>query len=80
MSVARYFQAIVAYGDRVYVFDGVKEPEEYGSPVPPFDKPDPDYTTVPTTIPQTTIPQTTLPKSSVTTVAGAPTTVAVTTP
>ena len=80
MSVARYFQAIVAYGDRVYVFDGVKEPEEYGSPVPPFDKPDPDYTTVPTTIPQTTIPQTTLPKSSVTTVVGAPTTVAVTTP
>jgi hypothetical protein len=62
------------------VFDGVKEPEEYGSPVPPFDKPDPDYTTVPTTIPQTTIPQTTLPKSSVTTVAGAPTTVAVATP
>jgi len=80
MSVARYFQAIVAYGDRVYVFDGVKEPEEYGSPVPPFDKPDPDYTTVPTTIPQTTIPQTTLPKSSVTTVASTPTTVAVTTP
>jgi hypothetical protein len=62
------------------VFDGVKEPEEYGSPVPPFDKPDPDYTTVPTTIPQTTIPQTTLPKSSVTTVASTPTTVAVTTP
>jgi hypothetical protein len=53
----------------------VKEPEEYGSPVPPFDTPDPDYTTVPTTIPQTT-----LPNSSVTTVAGVPTTVAVTTP
>jgi hypothetical protein len=31
----------------VYVFDGIKEPEEYGSPVPPFDKPDPNY--VPTT-------------------------------
>jgi len=57
MSVARYFQAIVAYGDRVYVFDGVKEPEEYGSPVPPFDRPDPDYTTVPTTIPQTSLPK-----------------------
>jgi hypothetical protein len=54
--VARYFQAIVAYGDRVYVFDGVKEPEEYGSPVPPFDKPDPDYTTVPTSIPGSTLP------------------------
>jgi hypothetical protein len=47
MSVARYFPALVAYGDRVYVFDGIKEPEEYGSPVPPFDKPDPNY--VPTT-------------------------------
>jgi hypothetical protein len=45
MSVARYFPALVAYGDRVYVFDGNKEPEEYGSPVPPFDKPDPNYTT-----------------------------------
>ena len=75
MSVARYFQAIVAYGDRVYVFDGVKEPEEYGSPVPPFDVPDPDYTTVPTTIPQTT-----LPKVVVTTIAGSPTTIPVTTP
>ncbi|TSA53911.1 MAG: murein L,D-transpeptidase [Actinobacteria bacterium] len=59
MSVARYFQAIVAYGDRVYVFDGIQEPEKYGSPVPPFDKPDPDYTTVPTTIPQTTLPNVT---------------------
>ena len=75
MSVARYFQAIVAYGDRVYVFDGVKEPEEYGSPVPPFDTPDPDYTTVPTTIPQTT-----LPNVVVTTIAGSPTTLPVTAP
>jgi hypothetical protein len=75
MSVARYFQAIVAYGDRVYVFDGVKEPEEYGSPVPPFDTPDPDYTTVPTTIPQTT-----LPKVVVTTIAESPTTLPVTAP
>jgi lipoprotein-anchoring transpeptidase ErfK/SrfK len=75
MSVARYFQAIVAYGDRVYVFDGVKEPEEYGSPVPPFDTPDPDYTTVPTTIPKSD-----LPKSGATTIAGSPTTIPVTAP
>lgn len=46
MSVARYFPALVAYGDRVYVFDGIKEPEQYGSPVPPFDRPDPSYTTI----------------------------------
>ena len=74
MSVARYFPALVAYGDRVYVFDGIKEPEEYGSPPPPFDRPDPNYTTttsVPpttvapsTTVPPTTVPPTTVPKST----------------
>ena len=53
MSVARYFPALVKYGDRVYIFDGIKEPEEYGSPVAPFDKPDPNYTTIPT---ETTLP------------------------
>ncbi|NQV97620.1 MAG: L,D-transpeptidase family protein [Acidimicrobiaceae bacterium] len=79
MSVARYFPALVKYGDRVYVFDGIKEPEEYGSPVPPFDTPDPNYTTtsvVATSLPvQTTIPisvtstivSTTVPKSTSTT-------------
>jgi hypothetical protein len=67
MSIARYFPALVAYGDRVYVFDGIKEPEEYGSPPPPFDKPDPNYTTTtsstvpPTTAPPTTAVSTTVP-------------------
>ena len=65
MSVARYFPALVEYGDRVYVFDGVKEPEEYGSPLAPFDKPDPNYTTIAT--------ETTLPISP-TTVSAVPTT------
>jgi peptidoglycan hydrolase-like protein with peptidoglycan-binding domain len=51
MSVARYFPSLVEYRDRIYVFDGVKEPEEYGSPLPPADRPDPNYTTVPTTLP-----------------------------
>jgi hypothetical protein len=56
MSIARYFPALVAYGDRVYVFDGIKEPEEYGSPPPPFDKPDPNYTTTTSsTVPPTTV-------------------------
>lgn len=49
MSIARYFPALVEYGDRVYVFDGVKEPEQYGSPPPPFDRPDPNYTTTTST-------------------------------
>ncbi|MFM9094755.1 MAG: peptidoglycan-binding protein [Acidimicrobiaceae bacterium] len=75
MSVARYFPALVAYGDRVYVFDGIKEPEEYGSPIPPFDKPDPNYTTIAA---ETTLPTvTTLP--SVTTVGSVTTTTSSTT-
>jgi hypothetical protein len=74
MSVARYFPALVAYGDRVYVFDGIKEPEEYGSPIPPFDKPDPNYTTIAaeTTLPTTVLPVTTLP--TVSTITNASTT------
>lgn len=65
MSVARYFPALVAYGDRVYVFDGIKEPEEYGSPPPPFDRPDPNYVPTTTVPPTTTAPPTTVPKSTV---------------
>ena len=71
MSVARYFPALVAYGDRIYVFDGIKEPEEYGSPVPPFDKPDPNY------VPTTTIPPggtTTVKPGGTTTVVASTTT------
>jgi len=66
MSVAQLFPALVQFRDRVYVFDGLKEPEEYGSPLPPADRPDPDYTTVPTT---TTIPPTSLPTTAPTTTA-----------
>jgi hypothetical protein len=53
---------MVQFRDRIYVFDGIKEPEEYGSPLPPADRPDPNYTTVPTS---TTVPvATTLPTST----------------
>ncbi|NBY58245.1 MAG: hypothetical protein EBX38_02770 [Actinobacteria bacterium] len=80
MSVAQLFPALVQFRDRIYVFDGVKEPEEYGSPLPPADRPDPNYTTttvlptttlpattVPTAVPATTIPATTVPKTVPTT-------------
>jgi hypothetical protein len=60
MSVALLFPALVQFRDRIYVFDGVKEPEEYGSPLPPADRPDPNYTTT-TVLPTTTLPATTLP-------------------
>ena len=69
MSVARYFPALVKYGDRIYVFDGLREPEVYGSPLPPWDKPDPNYTTLPTVTTLVSAPTTT-----VTTIVGAPTT------
>ena len=76
--ISEYFPAMVEYGDRVYVFDGVKEPEELGSQPPPWDKKDPNYTTTTsstttlpkpaTTIPKTTVPATTVPAPAVTTV------------
>ena len=77
MSVATLFPAMVQFRDRIYVFDGIKEPEEYGSPLPPADRPDPDYTTVPTTTlpPSTTVPVTvpqTVPTTPTTTTTTAP--------
>jgi hypothetical protein len=70
--VSNYFPALVQYNDRVYVFDGVKEPEEYGSVPPPFDKKDPNYTTTTSstststsTVPSTSVPKTTVPKTTV---------------
>ncbi|MFZ9697110.1 MAG: L,D-transpeptidase family protein [Ilumatobacteraceae bacterium] len=65
MFISEYFPSLVAYGDRIYIFDGVKEPEQYGSPLPPADKPDPNYTTT-----------TSEPKSTTTTAGGVTTTVA----
>ena len=49
MHIAEYFPSLVADGDLVYVFDGVKEPEDYGAQLPVFDYPDPDYTTTTST-------------------------------
>lgn len=74
--ISNYFPALVKYNDRVYVFDGVKEPEEYGSQPPEWDKPDPNYTTTTststtTTVPKTTVPKTTVPKVTTTTVVPA---------
>ena len=45
MHIGNYFPSLVKYGDQVFVFDGVKEPEAYGAQVPPFNTPDPNYTT-----------------------------------
>lgn len=70
--ISEYFPSLVQYNDRVYVFDGLKEPEEYGSQSPPWDRPDPNYTTTTTIAPTTTVPRTMPPtttSSTTTTIA-----------
>ncbi len=62
MHIGSYFPSLVTYGDQVFVFDGVKEPEAYGAQLPPFNTPDPSYTTTTsTTTTTTTMPTTTKP-------------------
>jgi hypothetical protein len=58
LKLSEYFQTLVADGDQVYVFDGVKEPEEYGAQLPRFNWPDPNYTTTTSTTTTTTPPAT----------------------
>ena len=63
MHISDYFQSLVAKGDQVFVFDGVKEPEAYGAQPPRFNWVDPSYTTTTTTTiaaPVVTLPPTTL--------------------
>ncbi|MSO60398.1 MAG: hypothetical protein EXQ63_08760 [Ilumatobacteraceae bacterium] len=79
--VSEYFPAMVQYSDRVFVFDGVKEPEAYGSPTPYFNRPWPEYTTTTSSTSSTSTTSTMAPppvKNSSTTVP-APAVVATTT-
>lgn len=81
------FQELTANGDQVFVFDGVKEPEEYGEQKPYFNRIDPDYsttttttTTVPASTTTTTPPSTTtVPTATTTTVPATTTTTSTTT-
>lgn len=59
MHISDYFQTLVAKGDQVFVWDGVKEPEEYGSPPPRFNWRDPNYTTTTSTTTTVVKPSTT---------------------
>lgn len=65
--ISEYFPSLVKYGDRVFVFDGVKEPEAYGSPPPFFNKPWPDFTTTTSSVPPGATTSTN-PKSTTTTI------------
>lgn len=67
------FQDVTANGDQVFVFDGVKEPEEHGAQLPYFNRIDPDYST--TTTSTTTVP----PSTTTSTVPPSTTTLAATT-
>lgn len=69
MFISEYFPSLVAYGDRIYIFDGVKEPEQYGAPLPPADRPDPNYTTTTSEPKTTTTTTTTIVGETTTTVA-----------
>ncbi|CAN5616942.1 hypothetical protein BH10ACT2_BH10ACT2_09250 [soil metagenome] len=90
MDIADYFPSLVSNGDKVYVWDGVKEPEAQtkAERTPPFDYPNPAATTsttststtlAPTTTPAPTTspptpPPTTTTTTSTTTTTAAPTT------
>jgi len=77
-SIANYFPSLVHLGDRVFVWDGKKEPEAQSKKdmTPPFEYPDPNATTTTssttttsttttTTVPKTTTtPKTTVPKTT----------------
>jgi peptidoglycan hydrolase-like protein with peptidoglycan-binding domain len=89
MHIGNYFPSLVKYGDQVFVFDGLKEPEAYGAQLPPFNTPDPSYTTTTSTTTTTTTttiapvtqapattPAPTPPPTAAPTTAAAPTTVA----
>ena len=59
------FQDVTATGDQIFVFDGVKEPEDHGAQLPYFNRIDPDYSTT-TTSTTTTTTTTTVPPSTTT--------------
>ena len=71
------FQSLLSMGDQVYVFDGVKQPEEHGEQLPVFNRIDPEWaatsTTSTTTTTTTAPPSTTTAPPSTTTTAPAAT-------
>jgi hypothetical protein len=89
MFIADYFPSLVTNGDRVYVWDGVKEPEQHtkAEMTPPFNYPDPAHpdttttsSTTSTTTTTTVAPTTTTTVPKTTTTVAASTTTATTAP
>lgn len=71
MHISDYFQTMVTKGEKVYVFDGLKEPEQYGEQSPVWNWTDPNYvaSTTTTTVASTatTKPPVTTPEATTTT-------------
>jgi peptidoglycan hydrolase-like protein with peptidoglycan-binding domain len=81
-AISERFQNLVAKGEAVYVWDGEKEPEEYGAQLPPFNTVLTTTTTTTTTIapPPTTAPPTTQPVPRTTPATTPPATTTTSTP
>jgi hypothetical protein len=60
-AISKMFFDMVDVGQPVFVWDGVKEPEDYGAQSGLWDWADPNYTTTTTTPPTTVAPTTTKP-------------------
>jgi peptidoglycan hydrolase-like protein with peptidoglycan-binding domain len=77
-AISTQFFAATDFGDKVYVWDGIKEPEQYGEQLPYFDRPDPNYVPSTTTLADEDLPILELPTTTTvapsTTVATATTT------
>lgn len=76
-AISETFFQLVSTGQKVFVFDGVEEPEDYGSPPGWFDRDDPNYTTTTTATtspPTTAAPATTATATTPATVAPRPAT------
>ena len=71
MFIADYFPSLVANGDKVYVWDGVKEPEDQtkAERTPPFNYPNPDATTSTTSTSTTALASTTAAPTTTTPVS-----------
>jgi hypothetical protein len=67
--ISSTFFDLVGMGEQVFVWDGVKEPEEYGAQSGLWDWKDPNYTTTTTTSTTTTTEPVVAPPRSTTTVA-----------
>ena len=57
-TISPTFFNLVDRGEQVFVFDDIKEPEQYGSPSGFFDRNDPNYTTTTSSTTTTTVPPT----------------------